>query len=102
NKIITTGGGGMIVTNRADWAERAFYLTTQAKDDPIEYVHNEIGFNYRLTNVQAAMGCAQLERLAFHVERKRAIAARYRAELDVLPSLDEAPWARSAYWLYTI
>ncbi len=53
NKIVTAGGGGAIVTDRADWAERARYLTTQAKDDPVEYVHNEVGYNYRLTNVQA-------------------------------------------------
>ncbi len=59
NKLITTGGGGMIVTDNADWARKAKYLTTQAKDDPLEYIHNEIGYNYRLTNLQAAMGCAR-------------------------------------------
>ena len=63
NKIITTGGGGMLVTNNAEWATRAKYLTTQAKDDPIEYVHNAVGYNYRLTNLLAAMGCAQMEQL---------------------------------------
>src|SRR5690606_23996092 len=51
NKLITTGGGGMIVTDRGEWAERARYLTTQAKDDPVEYVHGTLGFNYRLTNL---------------------------------------------------
>jgi perosamine synthetase len=61
NKLITTGGGGMIVTNDEALARKAKYLTTQAKDDPIEFVHGEIGYNYRLTNIQAAMGCAQLE-----------------------------------------
>jgi perosamine synthetase len=61
NKLLTTGGGGMVVTNDSALAERVRYLTTQAKDDPLEYVHNEVGFNYRLTNIQAAIGCAQLE-----------------------------------------
>ena len=55
NKIITTGGGGMLVTSNKAWAEKARYLTTQAKDDEIEYIHDEIGYNYRLTNIQAAM-----------------------------------------------
>src|SRR5207249_2547632 len=55
NKTITTGGGGMILTNNGAWAARAKYLTTQAKDDPIEYIHGEIGYNYRLTNLQAAL-----------------------------------------------
>jgi perosamine synthetase len=67
NKIITTGGGGMLVTNRQDWAEKARYLTTQAKDDRLEFIHNEIGYNYRLTNVQAAMGVAQLEQLEAYI-----------------------------------
>ena len=61
NKIITTGGGGMIVTDNEEWALKAKYLTTQAKDDPLEFIHNEIGYNYRLPNISAAMGCAQLE-----------------------------------------
>jgi len=74
NKIITTGGGGMITTDNEAWARRAKYLTTQAKDDPVEYIHNEIGYNYRLTNMQAAMGCAQLEQLDDYVVKKRHIA----------------------------
>ena len=105
NKIITTGGGGMIVTNKSDWAERARYLTTQAKDDPIEYVHNEIGYNYRLTNLQAALGCAQLEQLPDFVSARRRIAQRYTDALSAVPGIScpqEAPWAMSTYWLYTI
>jgi perosamine synthetase len=103
NKLITTGGGGMIVSGDAKIAERAYYLTTQAKDDPVEYVHNEIGFNYRLTNIQAALGCAQLERVDRYIEVKRAIAARYREGLpDGFAAMDEAPWARSTSWLYTV
>ncbi|MFH1428724.1 MAG: DegT/DnrJ/EryC1/StrS family aminotransferase, partial [Candidatus Margulisiibacteriota bacterium] len=56
NKIITTGGSGMIVTDNKAWADKAHYLTTQAKDDPLEYIHNEVGYNYRLPNILAAMG----------------------------------------------
>jgi perosamine synthetase len=102
NKLITTGGGGMIVTGDAKIAERAYYLTTQAKDDPVEYIHNEIGFNYRLTNVQSAIGCAQLELLERHIEKKRAIAARYRAGLPGLVAQGQAAWAQSICWLHTV
>src|SRR5690606_24262543 len=63
NKIITTGGGGMILTNDLFLAERAKHLTTQAKSDPLEYYHDEVGYNYRLVNILAAMGLAQLEQL---------------------------------------
>ncbi len=105
NKIITTGGGGMLVTDDPAWAARARYLTTQAKDDPIEYVHNEIGYNYRLTNILAAMGCAQMEQLDSFIEVKRKIALRYRDALGTLPGVkcpDEADWAYSTYWMYTL
>lgn len=105
NKIITTGGGGMIVTNNSEWATRAKYLTTQAKDDPVEYVHKEIGFNYRLTNIQAAMGCAQMEHLQSFIEIKRGIAGSYAkgfAEVDGVTMMSEAPWARSICWLSTV
>ena len=105
NKIITTGGGGMFVTNRAEWAARAKYLTTQAKDDPIEYIHREIGYNYRLTNLLAAMGCAQMEELALFVNAKRQIAKRYQDALAGLPGLtlpEEADWAFSTFWMYTV
>jgi perosamine synthetase len=105
NKIITTGGGGMVVTNRADWAERARYLTTQAKDDYIEYVHNEIGYNYRLTNIQAALGCAQMEQLEGFVSAKRRIARQYTQALSGVAGIScpvEASWAFSTYWLYTV
>jgi perosamine synthetase len=104
NKIITTGGGGMIVTDNEAWAGRARYLTTQAKDDPVEYIHNEIGYNYRLSNIQAAMGVAQFEQLEAYIEAKRNHARRYACLQDVsgiiLPQA--APWAFSTYWLYTI
>jgi perosamine synthetase len=105
NKIITTGGGGMIVTRNPEWAARAKYLTTQAKDDPIEYVHGEVGFNYRLTNIQAAVGCAQLEQLESFVAAKRRLASIYTdAFKDVagLTPMREADWAMSIFWMYTV
>ncbi|MCW5915814.1 MAG: LegC family aminotransferase [Ferruginibacter sp.] len=82
NKIITTGGGGMIVTNDEALAKRAKHLTTQAKSDPFEYIHDEIGYNYRLVNVAAAMGVAQMEQLPLFIERKRQIIAFYKQELE--------------------
>ncbi len=105
NKLLTTGSGGMLVTDDETWAGRAKYLTTQAKDDPTEYVHNAIGFNYRLTNVQAALGCAQLEQVAAFLAAKRRIAEAYSVALGEVSGLEpmpEALWARSAFWLYTV
>jgi len=105
NKLITTGGGGMIVTDNKAWAHRAKHLSTQAKDDPIEYIHKEVGYNYRLTNLQAALGCAQLEQLDRYIAAKRRIAVTYRKELqDVrgIRPMPEAPWAYSTFWLYTV
>ena len=104
NKIITTGGGGMLVTDNEAWSQKARYLTTQAKDDPIEYIHNEIGYNYRLTNIQAAMGCAQMERLAEHIAAKRRIAATYAdafRDVQGIHPMREAQWAFSTFWLST-
>lgn len=103
NKMITCGGGGMIVTNSDHAAQRSRYLTTQAKDDPVEYIHHETGYNYRMTNVLAAIGLAQLEQLDAHVNRRREIAAFYQQELD-LPGLTwfrESASARATYWLST-
>lgn len=104
NKIITCGGGGMIVTQNSRWAAKARYLTTQAKDDPVEYIHKEIGYNYRLTNLQAAVGVAQMERLDHHIRRKREIAHAYQEGLKDagLVVYQEAPWAMSTYWLNAI
>jgi perosamine synthetase len=105
NKLITTGGGGMLVTNDVRWALRARHLSTQAKQDVVEYVHDEIGFNFRLTNIQAALGVAQMERIEAHIAAKRAIAAQYAAALRQvagLSSMAEAAHAFSVYWLYTV
>lgn len=105
NKLITCGGGGMLVTKDPAWMDRAKYLSTQAKDDPIEYEHHAIGYNYRLTNLQAAVGCAQLEQLDGFIERRRQIARRYAEAFAKVPGLmfmEEAEWARSTYWLSTV
>jgi len=82
NKIITTGGGGVIVTDDEDLAKRAKHLTTQAKADPNTYYHDEIGFNYRLVNVLAAIGVAQMEQLPDFIQRKKYIDAYYREHLN--------------------
>ena len=105
NKVVTTGGGGMIVTDHQDWAERVRYLATQAKDDPVEYIHGEVGYNYRLTNIQAAMGMAQLEQLDEFIAAKKRIAARYGEGLGGMAGIrlpKEAEWVKSIWWLYTI
>jgi perosamine synthetase len=105
NKVITTGGGGVILTSDPELAEQAKYLSTQAKDDPVEYVHGAVGFNYRLSNVLAAVGCGQLEVLEQNVQSRRRTAAAYAeafADVDGLTPLREAPWAFCAYWLSTV
>ena len=105
NKIITTGGGGMILTDVEDLAEKARYFTTQAKDDPIRYVHNEIGYNFRLTNIQAALGVAQLEQLPGFLERKRDIFRQYQTALQDIEGLKIANvpgYANNNHWMNLI
>ncbi len=105
NKIITTGGGGMIVTDNSEWAEKARYLTTQAKDDEVRHVHNEIGYNFRLTNIQAAMGVAQLEQLPEFIEIKKKNYGLYKKELNKIDGLkvaDIPEYARNNYWMYAL
>ena len=88
NKIITTGGGGMIVTDDEDLAKKAKHLTTQAKSDPFEYVHDEIGYNYRLVNVAAAMGVAQMELLPAFIKRKKEIISMYKKALSGIADIE--------------
>jgi perosamine synthetase len=105
NKIITTGGGGMIVTRDKGFADKARYLTTQAKNDDLLYIHDEVGYNYRLTNVQAALGVAQLERLSEYVEIKRRNYSIYKKEIDRIPGLHlaEGPaYASNNHWMYAL
>ncbi len=105
NKIITTGGGGMIVADSADLASKARYLTTQAKDDEVTYVHNEVGYNYRLTNIQAAMGVAQLEQLATLLKAKRSNYQTYKQHINKIEGLRLAempPYASNNCWMYAL
>ena len=102
NKIITTGGGGMILTDNEMLADKAKYLSTQAKDDPIRYVHDEIGYNFRLTNMQAALGVAQLEQLPAILKRKKVIYDFYQSTIDNIEglSLSKVPdYADNNHWL---
>lgn len=105
NKIITAGGGGMIVTNDEEMAKKAKYLTTQAKDDPIRYIHNEIGYNFRMTNLQAALGIAQLENLDDFIKVKKGNFELYEKELknvDGIKLLGIPKGTSSNYWFYSL
>ena len=102
NKIITAGGGGMILTDDPKLAEKAKYLTTQAKNDPVRYVHDEIGYNFRLTNIQASLGVAQLEQLPSIVKRKKEIYDFYQKTIENINglSLSKVPdYAENNHWL---
>lgn len=99
NKIITTGGGGMIVSNDKDLLAKAKYLSTQAKDDPLYYQHNQIGYNYRMTNLQAALGLAQMEQLEGFIEVKKANFEEYgKCGIPLIPFRDGI---RPNYWFYS-
>ncbi|VVB88544.1 UDP-4-amino-4-deoxy-L-arabinose--oxoglutarate aminotransferase [uncultured archaeon] len=105
NKIITTGGGGMVVTDNKELDGKIRHLSTQAKKDPFEYDHDEIGYNYRLTNIQAAMGVAQMERLNEFIGVKRRNASLYKKllkDVDDVEFLWEKNWAKSNFWFYTL
>lgn len=105
NKIITTGGGGMILTNNKAFASKARYLTTQAKDDSLRFIHNSVGYNYRLTNVQAAIGLAQLEQLPTFLNMKKRNYDLYRKNLkDVngLHFMETPDYADSNHWMYAL
>jgi perosamine synthetase len=105
NKIITTGGGGVIVTNDEELAKKAKHLTTQAKSDSFEYIHDEVGYNYRLVNVLAAMGVGQMELLPSFIKRKKEIDAFYRDTLSGMGDIkfqDISPDVNSNRWLFTI
>jgi dTDP-4-amino-4,6-dideoxygalactose transaminase len=105
NKIITTGGGGALLSNDATLIERAKYLSTQAREDLPFYQHLEIGYNYRMNNMAAAIGVAQLEKLETWIEKRRLINERYRELLEEVPGITfqtESDSSRSNYWLTTI
>jgi len=105
NKIVTTGGGGMILTGDAQLAARARYLTTQAKDDSLRYVHGAVGYNYRISNVLAAIGVAQMEQLPAFIRVKRRNWKRYADGLEAIPglSLMDAPEGTDPNrWFYAL
>jgi pyridoxal phosphate-dependent aminotransferase EpsN len=105
NKIITTSGGGMLVSHSRTIVERARHLATQARDPAPHYEHSEIGFNYRLSNLLAALGCAQLKSLEARVERRRAIRREYMNAFAGYPGIDflpEAGYGRANAWLTCI
>ncbi|HEX8657825.1 MAG TPA: aminotransferase class I/II-fold pyridoxal phosphate-dependent enzyme [Hymenobacter sp.] len=107
NKILTTSGGGALVTNDAALAQRARFLATQAKDQAPHYQHSEVGYNYRLSNILAGIGRGQMELLDERVKRRREIFAWYQEHLGSLPGLavgvaSELPGSRANRWLTTL
>ncbi len=104
NKLITTGGGGAILTQHAELAKKARHLTTTARcQDRGHFIHDQVGYNYRMPNINAALGCGQLERIDEYLRSKRALAVRYQTLFSDMPHdvvvLKEASHTRSNYWL---
>ena len=105
NKLITTGEGGMVVTSDSALASRARSIRNLCFAPPRRFLHKELGFNYRMTNIQAAIGVAQVPRLAEIVARKRGIAAAYTSRLKLVKELElpvEERWAHNVYWVYGV
>lgn len=105
NKIITTGAGGMMVSNHPEWAERAKYLSTQAKDDMVQFYHGAVGYNYRLTNLQAALGIAQMEQLEKFIEHKHKLYDFYYEKLNGKKGIKMLPFregTRPNKWFFSL
>lgn len=105
NKIITTGAGGMIVANNKNIAAKAKYLTNQAKDDSVRYIHNEIGYNFRLTNLQAALGVAQLKQLNKFIKTKKRNYELYKKGLENIKGISLLGFPKrtsSNFWFYSL
>lgn len=105
NKLISCGGGGMIVTDDQNLADRARYLTTQAKDDGVRFIHHEVGYNYRLTNIQAALGLAQIEQIGDFIAAKKHNYGLYCRQFESVPGfrLASTPqYADNNHWLYAL
>jgi perosamine synthetase len=105
NKIITTGEGGMLTTNNHALADRAASVKSLAFGKINKFMHSEIGYNYRMTNLQAAVGCGQMEKIDRIIEMKREIARQYHDRLQELPQLQlpvEKSYARNVYWMYHV
>lgn len=105
NKIITTGGGGMIVARDKAALDHMRYLSTQAKDNPVNFIHGAVGYNYRMTNLQAALGKAQMEQLPGFIETKQANYERYREHFEGFPAVRLLPFREGTapnYWFYAL
>lgn len=105
NKIITTGGGGMVVAKDEEELNHIRYISTQAKDDSLFYIHNEVGYNYRMTNVQAAIGVAQLECLGIFIQRKNTNYDKYLEKFDGYEKAALMPFRTGIYsnkWFYSL
>lgn len=105
NKIITTGGGGMLIAQNPKDSKHAKYLSTQAKDDELYFIHNEIGYNYRMTNVQAAIGVAQLEQLDEFIKTKKDNYLYYDSLLNEIEGIRLMPFREDIspnYWFYAL
>lgn len=105
NKIITTGEGGMLLTDSEAISEKARLLKDLAFTKERRFLHEEVGYNYRMTNVQAAIGLAQLERIGDYVERRRSNARVYNSLLEDVEGMalpPEKSWAKNVYWMYTV
>jgi dTDP-4-amino-4,6-dideoxygalactose transaminase len=104
NKIISTGGGGMILTNNDEIAIKAKHITTTAKTDPMEYYHDQVGYNYRLVNILAAVGLAQMEYFDDILKRKKQIDYNYKNELNGIGDIkfqSNLPKTNPNCWLFT-
>jgi perosamine synthetase len=105
NKIITTGEGGMVLTNHEEAAERARMLRDLAFRREKRFLHFDMGFNYRMSNLHAALGVAQIKKTDAVIEQKRELAAKYTSRLSEVEGLTlpvEEPWAKNVYWMYSL
>lgn len=105
NKIITTGGGGMVVSNNKDILDEIAFLSVQAKTDPLYFIHDEVGYNYRMTNIQAAFGTDQMDRLDSFIETKIKNYNLYKKAIENIEGLTLLPFrqdTRSNHWFYSI
>ena len=105
NKIITTGGGGAVTANKSEVVDHIRYLSTQAKNDPHYYIHNEVGYNYRMTNIQAALGVAQMEELEEFIERKHRNYDLYKdlfSDFELGTLLSYRSGTYSNQWFYSL
>ncbi len=105
NKIITTGTGGTLLSNNAEWLARAKHISTQSKTDEVQFTHDEVGYNYRMTNIDACLGLAQMELLEGFIEHKIERYEQYKAALDGVQGFKMLPFdanTRSNHWFYSV